>query len=116
MDTKRLDLYQLENGYCYNSDSLFLYSFVKRFLKNNINLLDIGTGCGILGLLCARDFNINLSLNEINNTMASIASINAKNNGISCDMIVGNILETNVGKFDYFIEKILLILKMNFCF
>ncbi len=105
MDTKRLDLYQLKNGYCYNSDSLFLYSFVKRFLKNNINLLDIGTGCGILGLLCARDFNINLSLNEINNTMASIASINAKNNGISCDMIVGNILETNVGKFDYIISN-----------
>lgn len=105
MDTKRLDLYQLENGYCYNSDSLFFYSFIKRFLKNNTRLLDIGTGCGILGLLCARDFKINLSLNEINTTMAEIALINAKKNGISCDMICGNILESSVERFDFIISN-----------
>lgn len=109
MDSKRLDLYQLENGYCYNSDSLFLYSFIKRFLKNNVKLLDIGTGCGILGLLCARDFKIKLSLNEIDDTMAKIALINAKNNGIACDMIFGNILESSLEssgeKFDFIISN-----------
>lgn len=105
MDTKRLDLYQLENGYCYNSDSLFLYSFIRRFLKNNTKLLDIGTGCGILGLLCARDFKIDLSLSEINDTMAKIALINAENNGIACNMIYGDILESSVEKFDYIISN-----------
>ncbi len=105
MDTKRLDLYQLENGYCYNSDSLFLYSFARRFIKNNIKLLDIGAGCGILGLLCARDFTIQLSLNEINDTMAKIALANAKNNGIVCDMIFGDILESNAKGFDFIISN-----------
>ena len=105
MDTKRLDLYQLENGYCYNSDSLFLYAFIKRFLKNNITLLDIGAGCGILGLLCARDFKIKLYLNEINATMATIASMNAKKNNIACEMIVGDILESKLEKFDFIISN-----------
>ena len=47
-------LYQPESGYCYNSDSLFLYDFVNK-LNPKGDMLDVGAGCGIVGLLCARD-------------------------------------------------------------
>ncbi|WQX78176.1 tRNA1(Val) (adenine(37)-N6)-methyltransferase [Helicobacter pylori] len=55
MDRKLLRLYQPLNAYSYNSDSLFLYDFSRPFIKNSDAILDIGSGCGILGLLCARD-------------------------------------------------------------
>ncbi len=55
MDRKLLRLYQPLNAYAYNSDSLFLYDFSRPFFKNSGAILDIGSGCGILGLLCARD-------------------------------------------------------------
>lgn len=55
MDRKLLRLYQPLNAYSYNSDSLFLYDFSRPFIKNSGAILDIGSGCGVLGLLCARD-------------------------------------------------------------
>ncbi|WP_181646769.1 methyltransferase [Helicobacter sp. 16-1353] len=105
MDTKKLELYQLSNGYCYNSDSLFLYSFIRNFLKDNIKLLDIGTGCGILGLLCARDFKIDLTLNDINPLMTNIALKNAKHNNIICDVVNGDILESKLSGFDVIVSN-----------
>ena len=53
-------LYQPTNGYCYNSDTHFLYNFIVENLKKYKNikgeLLDIGSGSGILGLLVAKNF------------------------------------------------------------
>lgn len=47
-------LYQPSEGYCYNSDSIFLYGFASKFSPKG-KMLDIGAGCGIVGLLLARD-------------------------------------------------------------
>lgn len=105
MDTKKLEIYQLENGYCYNSDSLFLYSFIKNFLKNNINVLDVGAGSGILGLLCARDFKINLVFNEISVIMSNIIIKNANHNNIICDVLNCDILKSNLKGFDVIISN-----------
>lgn len=105
MDTKRLDIYQLEGGYCYNSDSLFLYAFIKKYLKNNISLLDIGAGSGILGLLCARDFEINLTLSEIDEFNLKLCVKNASVNNIVCDIIGGNILDSKLSGFDFIISN-----------
>lgn len=105
MDKKRLELYQLENGYCYNSDSLFLYAFAIKFLKNNISLLDIGAGSGILGLLCARDFKINLTLNDINPICIKLCAKNATINNIQCKIIEGDITTSNLEKFDIIISN-----------
>lgn len=106
MGAKKLKIYQLHNGYCYNSDSLFLYSFVKRFLKNAIPILDIGAGSGILGLLCARDYNINLTLNELDSTMAKVCRKNALENEIECHVLQGNILTVrNISKQNLIISN-----------
>ncbi|RDU65613.1 tRNA1(Val) (adenine(37)-N6)-methyltransferase [Helicobacter sp. MIT 14-3879] len=105
MGKKRLDIYQIENGYCYNSDSLFLYFFINKFLKNNISLLDIGAGSGILGLLCARDFSINLTLCDINNTNTKLCKKNADINNIACEILNQDILDSNLSNFDFIISN-----------
>jgi tRNA1(Val) A37 N6-methylase TrmN6 len=45
-----MNLFQPEQGYRYNSDTLLLYDFITSFTPKGV-LLDVGCGCGILGLL-----------------------------------------------------------------
>jgi tRNA1Val (adenine37-N6)-methyltransferase len=85
-------LYQPESGYCYNSDSIFLYDFINRF-KPKGRILDVGAGCGVLGLLVARD-NENVSLEAVEKQLAFIhyAKTNARVNKIEymlheCDFL-----------------------------
>lgn len=62
-----LRIYQLEGGFCYTSDSLFLYHFAKDALSKlskNALCLDVGAGGGVLGLLIARDFNLQIDFIE----------------------------------------------------
>ncbi|RXJ69248.1 methyltransferase [Halarcobacter ebronensis] len=95
-------LYQPNNGYCYNSDTHFLYSFILENLKKFKNiqgeLLDIGSGSGILGLLVSRD-NKKLKLNqcEIQNIFQELSVKNAQCNGIETTMYKGSLLDI---KFD----------------
>lgn len=89
---KTLELFQLNDGYCYNSDSLFLYAFAREFIKDGAKLLDIGAGCGILGLLCARDFRVNLTLNDKSSAMIRLCRANARANDIKCEIVEGDIL------------------------
>ena len=89
-------LYQPNDGYCYNSDTHFLYNFIIENLKifKNVKgeLLDIGSGSGILGLLVCRD-NKRLNLNqcEIQEKFQKLTEINSKNNKI----------ENNIYKEDF---------------
>lgn len=88
-------LYQPIDGYCYNSDTHFLHNFVLNNLKAYKNvqgeLLDIGSGSGILGLLVARD-NPKLKLNqcELQEKFQTLTNINSKNakieNRVYCGM------------------------------
>ena len=91
-----LRLYQPRNGYLYNSDSLLLVDFASLFLAPHtlptshplykphkpkpLNIIDIGAGCGIVGLLCAKHFGTRSHLIEINKSMATLAYINATTN------------------------------------
>lgn len=90
-----LRFYQPKGGYAYNSDSLLLVDFARQFLapapKNQRRakkqsarpkrILDMGAGCGIIGLLCAHHFGTESTLVEINPLMANLARINATTNG-----------------------------------
>lgn len=88
-------LYQPINGYCYNSDTHFLYSFVYENLKKYRNirgeLLDIGSGSGILGLLLAREYN-KLALNqcEIQTMFQFFSSKNSQTNKIDAKLYKGS--------------------------
>ncbi len=95
MASKLLRLYQLEDGYCYNSDSLFLYDFAREFIQNMRvkKILDVGAGSGILGLLCARDFQNFVSLVEKDSDYAFLASKNAKFFGDLVEVVCKDIFE-----------------------
>lgn len=96
-------LYQPSNGYCYNSDTHFLYSFIienlKKFKNVRGELLDIGSGSGILGLLVARDkVRLNLNQCEIQKNFQELSLINAKCNKLDTNMYKGSFLDLDFEK------------------
>ena len=84
MASSLVRLYQLSDGYCYNSDSLFLYNFAKPFLRKNQSLLDVGCGSGILGKLAKRDFDITLTMIERDEYMTFLAQKNVSDSQVIC--------------------------------
>jgi tRNA1(Val) A37 N6-methylase TrmN6 len=98
-----LVLYQPTNGYCYNSDTHFLYSFIVENLKKYKNikgeLLDIGSGSGILGLLVAKDFEkLQLNQCEIQKMFQFFSTKNSKTNKIDSKLYEGSFDEIDFEK------------------
>ncbi len=96
-------LYQPQNGYCYNSDTHFLYAFIcvnlSNFKNNKGDILDIGSGSGILGLLLARDFDkLNLYQCEIQKSFAFFSQKNAQINKIKSFLYEGSFLSMDFDK------------------
>jgi tRNA1(Val) A37 N6-methylase TrmN6 len=90
-----LVLYQPTNGYCYNSDTHFLYNFIVENLKKYKNIkgeiLDIGSGSGILGLLVAKDFEkIKLNQCEIQEMFQFFTKKNSETNKINSKLYEGS--------------------------
>jgi tRNA1(Val) A37 N6-methylase TrmN6 len=82
-------LYQPTSGYCYNSDSIFLYQFISQF-KPKGKLLDVGCGVGIISLLLSRDFNIETSIIDKQEKMLTYATHNYKINGLHAQSYLGD--------------------------
>jgi len=100
-----LVLYQPKSGYCYNSDTMFLYDFISKFnIKGDV--LEVGGGCGVLGLLVKRDFKINLTFIEKQKIMAEFIKRNLKENSIEAEVIEADFLEYKFNKkFDFIISN-----------
>ncbi|WP_373030049.1 tRNA1(Val) (adenine(37)-N6)-methyltransferase [Sulfurovum sp.] len=98
-------LYQPTSGYCYNSDSIFLYDFISSF-KPKGKLLDVGCGVGIISLLLTRDFNIQTSIIDKQEKMLDYAKHNYVLNDLEAQSHLGDFTEwkTDV-KFDYIISN-----------
>ena len=106
-----LVLYQPKNGYCYNSDTHFLYNFIGENLKKFKNikgeLLDIGSGSGILGLLIARDYErLHLNQCEVQKEFQQLSQTNATTNKIEATIYKGDFVEIAFDKvFDICISN-----------
>lgn len=88
-------IYQDCNSYCYNSDTHFLYDFISRclsdFRNNTGEVLDVGSGSGILGFLIARDFpKLKLSQIEIYPKMQFLSQKNSQVNNIKANLFCGD--------------------------
>lgn len=109
--SKTLSLYQPQNGYCYNSDTHFLYNFIGKNLEKYKNiqgeLLDIGSGSGILGLLVARDYTkLNLNQCEIQEDFQFLSQKNSEVNNIKNTLHKGSILDYSFDtQFDYIVSN-----------
>ncbi|HQS65580.1 MAG TPA: methyltransferase [Sulfuricurvum sp.] len=84
-------LYQPDGGYCYNSDSILLYGFITHFNPKG-RMLDVGAGCGIVGLLVGRDCDVQLEAVEKQSVYTQISRRNAQINNIEyclheCDFL-----------------------------
>ena len=96
-------LYQPINGYCYNSDTHFLYNFIYENLKKYKNikgeLLDIGSGSGILGLLLAREYTkLNLNQCEIQEVFQFFSTKNAQTNKLESTLYKGSFEKVEFNK------------------
>ena len=95
-----MQIYQPKEGYCYNSDTLFLYDFALKSLKPKKQVLEVGSGSGVLGLLCAREVEMNLAMIEKNPKMLELCQHNLRVNKIRANLIGGDFLE-----YDFNIES-----------
>jgi tRNA1(Val) A37 N6-methylase TrmN6 len=101
-----MTLYQPENGYCYNSDTLFLYDFISKFsIKGDV--LEVGGGCGVMGLLLKRDFpKINLTFIEKQKVMYDFIHKNILENSSNAEVIHNNFLEYEFDKrYDFVVSN-----------
>lgn len=68
-----------------STDSMLLADFAR--LPKNAKVLDLGSGCGTLGiLLCARDASCHVTGIELSETAQAAAEENIRRNNLSCRM------------------------------
>ncbi len=98
-------LYQPPTGYCYNSDSIFLYDFIRQFpLKGR--LLDVGCGVGILSLLLSRDFGTETVAVDKQPLMCAYAKHNFALNGIDAQVHCVDFADfESEERFDYIVSN-----------
>lgn len=106
---------QLQNGYtldipagCFplSTDSMLLSDFVH--IPKNARILDLGSGCGTLGLLlCAKDSGCSLTGIEIDGVAHAAALENIARNGLSDRMtsLHGDLRQTHGKVFDLCISN-----------
>ncbi len=98
-------LYQPTSGYCYNSDSIFLYDFISSF-KPKGSLLDVGCGVGIISLLLNHDFNIQTSIIDKQELMLNYAIHNYRLNQYDVKSHLGDFTQFSTQeKFDYIVSN-----------
>ena len=98
-------LYQPTSGYCYNSDSIFLYDFICHF-KPKGELLDVGCGVGIISLLLSRDFSLKTSIIDKQEKMLNYAKHNFLLNNLETKVYLGDFEEHKTeDRYDFIVSN-----------
>jgi len=100
-----LYLYQPTQGYAYNSDSIFLYSFISQFKPKGL-LLDVGCGVGIVSLLVSRDFDLSTTIIDKQESMLTYAKHNYTINNLEVESYLGDFIQFSEDKkFDFIVSN-----------
>ncbi|MBI3027478.1 class I SAM-dependent methyltransferase [Candidatus Woesearchaeota archaeon] len=62
-------------------------------VQQNSNVLDIGCGIGVLGIVAAKIFNANIAMSDINKRAIMLAKMNIKLNKAKAEIYQGNLYE-----------------------
>lgn len=96
---------QPRKGFRYNSDSLLLYDFALAS-RTKGEILDIGCGSGIVGLLLARDRGAKLVGLDVQEEMVHYAKKNAVHNGIDAEFVRADLAAfSHPGKFHLIVSN-----------
>lgn len=91
LEFKGLKLIQNRNGFCFGVDAVLLSDFAKG-IKKGANVVDIGTGTGIISILLCGKTNLNkIYAIELQEEVAEMASRSVKLNNLENRMEVINI-------------------------
>jgi tRNA1(Val) A37 N6-methylase TrmN6 len=101
-----MDFYQYKDGYRYTSDVMFLYDFACSFRPRG-DVLDVGCGCGILGLLLKRDFpSVDLTMIDIQKEHIFLADKNSSINALGAKIVLGDFAKYEFQKkFDFIVSN-----------
>ncbi|HEO99367.1 MAG TPA: methyltransferase domain-containing protein [Epsilonproteobacteria bacterium] len=98
-------LYQPTSGYCYNSDSIFLYDFISGFQPKG-SLLDVGCGVGIISLLLSRDFPVKTTIIDKQQKMLEYAVHNFHLNQLEVQSHLGDFTEfMSQERYDFIVSN-----------
>ncbi|MBW2730983.1 MAG: methyltransferase [Deltaproteobacteria bacterium] len=78
-----LELEQPRRGYRFNTDAILLAAFVSEYTRPATQVADLGAGCGVVGLLMAREWpDSTLTLVELQPVLAALCARNIERNGL----------------------------------
>ena len=106
-----LKIIQNKNWFCFGIDSVLLVNFAKN-IKSNANVLDLGTGTGIIPILLSGKANFEKAVGiEIQENVAEMAKRSVKLNGLEdkieivCDNVINLSKKYKDNKFDVIITN-----------
>ena len=68
-------------------------------------VLDIGCGLGIIGITLAKNYNIHLTLSDINENTIDLTKLNIEKNGVQANVVQSNAYSNIKQTFDYIVTN-----------
>lgn len=80
-------------------------NYIKMYLKEPLNIVDLGTGSGCIAISIKKEINCNMDAVDISKKALEIARMNAKENNVDINFYCGSFLEPLNKKYDVIISN-----------
>lgn len=80
-------------------------NYIKMYLKEPLNIVDLGTGSGCIAISIKKEINCNTDAVDISKKALEIARMNAKENNVDINFYCGSFLEPLNKKYDVIISN-----------